>query len=173
MPHQNLLQLLSLTLVVLFLAACGGTSTAPSESAPSADTPVSPTDTPVPPTDTPIPPPDTPVPPTNTPIPPTDTPVPPTATPACEVKCGIEEQQYIIDITCESGEQTTEYHDQSAFEGEIVKITIDQKRTYKNTGNEYNIEGVVLIHRIKEEVQEEDITVTGGVFGEVPQKCTK
>ena len=106
MKHQNLslLQLFSLTLVVLLLVACGA-STTPSVSAPSADTPASLTDTPVPPTDTPIPPTDTPIPPTDTPIPPTDTPVPPTDTPTpapSQVKLGYIEDIPAVFVEAES-----------------------------------------------------------------------
>ena len=82
MKHQELLNVFCSIFVVLLLAACGGVSIAPSESAASAGTPAPPADTPVPPTATPVPPTDTPVPPTDTPVPPTPTPVPPTETSA-------------------------------------------------------------------------------------------
>lgn len=73
MKYQNLLQLFSLTLVVLLLVGCGNASTPPSEPVSSANTP-----TPVPQVDT-----QTPEEPTATPDLPTPTPTPdlPTPTP--------------------------------------------------------------------------------------------
>ncbi len=173
MRFQNLLQLFSLMLVVLFLAACGA-STTPAESVPSADTPTSPTDTSVPPTDTPIPPTDTPVPPTDTPIPPTDTPTP---LPSCELECTGERGISLDDppllnimITCESGEFTDSMSHSMDWEGEWVHH-FDGTRIYKDSGHRYNIKA-----EAKTTVKGNDfvlwylIKVAGGAF-EKEKQC--
>ncbi len=65
---------LSLILLVVLLAACGGGADSPTV------VPISPTNTAVPPTDTAVPPTDTPIPPTATAVSPTNTPISPTPT---------------------------------------------------------------------------------------------
>jgi hypothetical protein len=142
------------------------------------------TNTPTPtPTNTPTPTPtDTPTPtitPTSTPTAtPTDTPtLTPTPTPACKVNCDVGTEGYGIEITCESGQVTTEFFNEStSFEydssgqRQIIKVQLNQKRTYENTGNTYKIVGNIVVDKPNVSYH---ITVTGGVFGEMPQTCER
>jgi hypothetical protein len=83
MRLDRMLLPLSLFVLAVVVAACGGATAVPSTSPLPTQTPLPPASTtPVPPT---VPPPtNTPVPPTNTPVPPTSTPLPPTQTPVAE-----------------------------------------------------------------------------------------
>jgi len=177
MSSKKLLQqTFGLTLLVLLLVGCGGAQTKPTAtSVPPTDTSMPPTATP---TATPI---DTPVPPTATPVPPTATPTGTptptnTPTPACKVKCDVNTEGYSIKITCESGPTTTTYNDSTSFEYDnlgrvkVVKVQLNQERTYENTGNTYKIIGNIVVDKPNVSYH---ITVTGGVFGETPQTCEK
>ncbi|MFQ5943892.1 MAG: hypothetical protein ACE5JF_10095 [Anaerolineales bacterium] len=89
---------------------------------------------------------------------------------ACDVECVVDTKGYEIDIACESGETTVTYGDSTSFEGQTIKLQLDQKRVYKNSGNEYKIVGNIFVDEFANKV-EYDITVTGGVFGDTPQIC--
>ncbi len=79
---------------------------------------------------------------------------------------------YSVEITCESGEATTSISDSTSYEGQIIKLTLSQERTYNNTENTYKIVGNIVVDKSKNEVNY-NLTVTGGVFGETPQICEK
>jgi len=103
---------------------------------------------------------------------PSPTSIPPTPTIACSLECAIDTQGYAIEITCESGQITTTFHDSTNFEGQTIKSNLDQIRVYENSGNEYQIVGEIYVDEAKSEVSY-SITVTGGVFSETPQTCEK
>ena len=112
----------------------------------------------------------TPAEPTVTPSPIPPTPIPATPTPSCEVVCNIDTERYGINITCESGTIKQTMNDSTKFEGDIIKVTLKQSRTYENTGNTYQINGNITVDKAADTVSYL-ITVTGGVFGSVPQVC--
>ena len=118
---------------------------------------------------------------TSTPLP-TDSPSPtntPTniPTPECMVECDIGTENYSIVISCELGNITTEYKNESTefFSGESntkkgLRLNLNRIRTYENTQNAYTIIGFIEIDEIQDTVIY-DIEVTGGVFGNTPQTC--
>jgi hypothetical protein len=125
--------------------------------------------------------------PTSTPIPltATPTPIPATPTPACEVRCDIDPERQIIEISCESGQVTIKADDTMSyvFDGGVRvgnRWQLNQERTYKNTGNTYKIVGDIEV-RFKFDDRGAivggsayyHLTVTGGVFGQTPQTCEK
>lgn len=101
---------------------------------------------------------------------PTNTPIPPTPTPSCEVVCNVGTERYGIEITCESGTMTVSRSDSTTFGDNTIKLELDQSRTYENTGNTYQINGTINVDEAAGTV-DYFITVTGGVFGSVPQVC--
>ena len=112
----------------------------------------------------------TPAEPTETPTPIPPTPIPATPTPSCEVVCNIDTERYGINITCESGTVKQTMNDSTKFEGDIIKVTLKQSRTYENTGNTYQINGDITVDKAANTVSYL-ITVSGGVFGTSPQVC--
>lgn len=100
-----------------------------------------------------------------------------TQTPDCKVECDIGTENYSIDITCESGNFTTEYKNESTefFSGELdnkkgLKLNLNRIRTYESTQNAYTITGYIEV----DEIQDNgiyDIEVIGGVFDNTPQTC--
>ena len=112
----------------------------------------------------------TPAEPTVTPSPIPPTPIPATPTPSCEVVCNIDTERYGINITCESGTIKQTMNDSTKFEGDIIKVTLKQSRTYENTGNTYQINGNITVDKAADTVSYL-ITVTGGAFGSVPPVC--
>jgi len=144
MSYQKLLpQMIGMTLVILLIAGCS----------PATPTPEPPTSTPIPPTNTPQP-----------------TPIPPTPTPTCQVNCEADGWDWEITITCESGQYTTALHDSVKYGGHVYTATLDQERTYENTGNKYKIAGDI-VGDVSKDTASFYITVTGGVFGENTQHC--
>jgi hypothetical protein len=98
-------------------------------------------------------------------------------TPECMVECDIGTENYSIVITCESGNITTEYKNESTefFSGESdnkkgLRLNLNRIRTYENTQNAYTIIGFIEVDEIQDKVIY-DIEVKGGVFGNAPQSC--
>jgi hypothetical protein len=102
------------------------------------------------------------------------------------VKCDVDAERYRIEITCESGQMAVKVNDTTSFEYDdvgrrkAVKVQLDQERTYENTGNTYKIAGDISIGfeygdagQVVNQPVNYRITVTGGVFGEVPQICER
>jgi 5,10-methylene-tetrahydrofolate dehydrogenase/methenyl tetrahydrofolate cyclohydrolase len=88
------------------------------------------------------------------------------------VKCNVDTERYGVEITCESGTATITYNDSITYEGQVIKVKLNQERTYENTGNTYKIVGDIVVDKSADKVGYH-ITVTGGVFGETPQICEK
>jgi hypothetical protein len=83
----------------------------------------------------------------------------------------VDTEGYNIEITCESGPVRVAYYNESTrFEGQVVKLKLNQERTYQNTGRTYKIVGDIAADRATDKVSYH-ITVTGGVFGTTPQIC--
>jgi len=92
--------------------------------------------------------------------------------PDCEVVCDIDETQYTIDISCESGSAmcNVEHSTTTGAKGELQKFSRNDDCTYDESGNTYHIEGEVNFDA-DEKVDNYYFEVTGGVFGDVPQIC--
>ena len=84
----------------------------------------------------------------------------------------MDTETYGVEITCESGTATVTYNDSIKYEGQVIRVKLDQERTYQNTGNTYKIVGDIVVDKSTDKVSYH-ITVTGGAFGEVPQICEK
>jgi len=95
--------------------------------------------------------------------------------PDCALNCNIGTDDYSIDITCESGATTTTFNNQSTeyqYDNgvvSVVKLNLNQTRTYENTNNTYNIVGVITVNK-KLNTVTHNITVSGGAFRD-PQTC--
>ncbi|MBW8011987.1 MAG: hypothetical protein FVQ83_12230 [Chloroflexi bacterium] len=94
----------------------------------------------------------------------------------CELICNIDDEQYGFEISCESGQVTSTMNNTTRFaydsDGSVASITveIDQELEYESSGNIYLIEGTIIIDQSSNTISE-DITATGGAFGESPQTC--
>lgn len=95
--------------------------------------------------------------------------------PGCAIECDIGTDEYTIDITCESGTTTTTFNNQrTEYQYDngvvsVIKLYLNQTRTYENTKNTYTIVGVITVNK-KQNTVTHNITVSGGVFKD-PQTC--
>jgi hypothetical protein len=162
--RKLLQQTFGLTLSVLLLAACSGSSAEPTA-----------TLTPVPPTATP-------------------TPVPIECTLQCTivktllktekdakiysitglVMSGSDEFEIDglqVDITCELGEASFQGDRSTKSSSEAITVSIDEERIYADTHRTYKIVGGFTYNQPSFNIIDYDLTVTGGIFSETPQTC--
>lgn len=97
----------------------------------------------------------------------------------CELSCEVSTDSLSVEISCETGQNTTEMNDSTSVEYDdtstIYTMTIDEQRTYTNSGNTYHITGTVIFEQVGSSMSLEsyDLSVTGGVFGENVQTCNQ
>jgi hypothetical protein len=97
--------------------------------------------------------------------------------PPCFLSCTSAGGELSVEITCETGQVTrnvnnstsVQYNDNST----IYTLTIDETRTYSDSGNSYEINGTIVFVQAlgTTAIRSYDLTVTGGAFGDVPQTC--
>ncbi len=94
---------------------------------------------------------------------------------SCALLCDIGQESYAIIIPCESGSMSTQSMGETretTYDADgltAIKLNLNQVRTYELTGNSYEIVGFIEVSDGNPPLYE--ITVTGGVYGEVPQTC--
>ena len=93
------------------------------------------------------------------------------------LECDIDTEQYGFKINGEDGPINTQTHGESTSskyqDGKMSSITVEINRTmtFEDSGNSYDIEGVISVNFLTEVVTY-DITATGDSFDE-PQTCKK
>lgn len=101
------------------------------------------------------------------------------STPACALICNFEPGfaiEYEFEISCESGQFDATMDDTTSFftdsNGYISSITVDvdQELVYESSGNTYRIVGSINLDESSNTISD-DISVTGGEFGDTPQTC--
>ncbi len=88
------------------------------------------------------------------------------------LKCNITVEKYGFEIVGESGQVTKEVHDTMTGLGTGFKLDINEKWTYTNSKNTYNIVGTITVDQTANAVSY-DVSATGGAFGETAQTCKK
>ena len=90
----------------------------------------------------------------------------------CELICDIDEKEYTLDVTCESGgaQCQAERSRTTGPKGNLIKFSRNDDCTYGDSGNTYHIEGEINFDA-NEKVKDYHFEVTGGAFGDEPQVC--
>lgn len=90
--------------------------------------------------------------------------------------CEVDTEGYGIGIDGETGSRTTEYHGESTIYGtnddgqSTITVNINRTVTYGDTGNVYEITGVIVLNEATNTVEWE-ISATGGAFGDEVKTC--
>jgi hypothetical protein len=172
---------LGLTLAVLSLIGCGGSSTQPATD-PTCEATATPSPEPAA---------------TTTPLPPTDTPTPEPI--ACMLQCMVVKvkleaepnatiysikgmvisggEELDIDglqaeLTCELGEASQRGDRSTEGRPEAITVSVDEERTYADTQRTYRIVGGITYGPSSLSITGYEFTVTGGVFGETAGTCS-
>lgn len=152
---KSLQRTFGLTLVVLLLAGCGGATGEPI----ATPTPVA------------------------------------TPTPACALQCTtvkahlqeslqvnlyttvgtstVEVEGLQVDITCELGKASQRGSRNTHLDAMSFVMNIDEERTYADTQRTYRLVGKISYGLGGDILSGYDLTVSGGVFGDIPQTCRK
>ena len=118
----------------------------------------------------------------------------PESNPPCKFNCNVETDwegqsrkelyRYSFVITCESGNYTENIDENFNVEGKydsylrefkpkLIKVQLECKRTYKNSGNIYNIVGHINIDKDDNNKTNYRFVVTGGIFGNMQEICER